>query len=79
MSSTLDGIFFLSLGTLVCGGVGLAIKGCYKIKCAEVDCCCGLLKVKRDIDEEIKYDLEQQQANNSQQKRSSLSLGFNKI
>lgn len=80
MSSTFNGIFFLSLSTLICGGVGLAIKACYKIKCAEVDCCCGLLKVKRDIDEETKIDLEaQEQGNNNQQRRSTLSLGFNKI
>lgn len=78
MSSTFNAIFFLSLGTLICGGVGLAIKACYKIKCAEVDCCCGLLKVKRDVDEETKIDIEAQEQNN-QQKRSSLSLGFNKI
>lgn len=78
MSSRLDAVFWLSLSTLVCGGVGLAIKACYKIKCKEVDCCCGLLNVKRDTDEETKIDLEAQERNN-QQKRSSLSLGFNKI
>lgn len=72
-------IFWITLSTLFCGGVGLAIKACYKIKCNEIDCCCGLLKVKRDIDEETKIDLEAQQENNTQQRRSTLSLGFNKI
>lgn len=77
--SALDGVFYLSLGTLACGGVGLLIKTCYKIKCSEVNCCYGMINFKRDIDEELKIDLEGQEDKTSQQKRSSLSLGFNKI
>jgi hypothetical protein len=76
--SALDGVFYLSLGTLACGGIGLLIKTCYKIKCSNVNCCYGLISFTRDIDEETKIDIEGQERS-VQQKRSSLSLGFNKM
>jgi hypothetical protein len=77
--SALDGVFYLSLGTLVCGGVGLLIKTCYKIKCSEVNCCYGLISFTRDIDDETKIDIEGREGNTPKSKRSSLTLGFNKI
>jgi hypothetical protein len=52
--------------------IGLAIKACYKVKCSEVNCCCGL--VRRDIDEEVCVDLETREVNTPKSKRSSLSL-----
>ena len=75
MSSTFDGIFFLSLATLVCGGVGLMIKTIYKIKCSEVKCCCGCLELKRDVDDEMKIDMERGEEV-EKAKRSSISLGL---
>jgi hypothetical protein len=77
--SALDGVFYISLSTLICGGIGLAIKACYKVKCSEVNCCCGLVSFRRDIDEEVCVDLETREVNTPKSKRSSLSLGFNKI
>lgn len=69
-------VFWISLSTLFCGGVGLLIKIVYKIKCTEVKCC-GCLEIKRDVEEEVKNDTEIHNGDNN--RRSSLSLGFNKV
>lgn len=70
-------VFYITISSLFCGGVGLLIKSLYKIKCSEIKCC-GCIDIKRDIEEETKLDLEAQQ-NGDNNRRSSLSLGFNKI
>ena len=48
---TFNSAFFLSLGTLSCGGFYFAINACYRSKCAEVNLC-GILIIKRDIKQE---------------------------
>jgi hypothetical protein len=52
----IDGFFFLSLTTLICGGLGLLIRFAYKSKCKSVKICC--LKIDRDIETELKEDLQ---------------------
>lgn len=69
-------VFYITLSSLFCGGVGLLIKSLYKIKCTEIRCC-GCINITRDVEGETKLDLEAQ--NNNDNRRSSLSLGFNKI
>lgn len=69
-------VFWISLSTLFCGGVGLLIKIMYKIKCTEVKCC-GCLEIIRNVEEEVKNDVEAHSNDNN--RRSSLSLGFNKV
>jgi hypothetical protein len=70
MTTGIDGVFYLSLATLCCGGIGLLIKTCYKIKCSEIDCFC--CRIKRDVSEELQIDLESGRKNS----RSSLTLGL---
>ena len=36
--NTFNAVFFLSLGIIVCGGVGVLLSFCFKSKCSE----CGL-------------------------------------
>ena len=50
------GFFFLSLTTLVCGGLGLLIRFAYKSKCTSAEICC--IKITRDIETELKEDLQ---------------------
>ena len=52
----IDGFFFLSFTTLICGGLGLLIRFAYKSKCKSVKICC--LKIDRDIETELKEDLQ---------------------
>jgi hypothetical protein len=50
-----NGLFFLSVLTLICGGCGLAIRYCYRSKCKVFECC-GI-KVTRDTETEKEEDM----------------------
>ena len=52
----IDSYFYLSVLTLLCGGLTLLIKFAYKSKCKSVEICC--LKINRDIETELKEDLQ---------------------
>jgi hypothetical protein len=51
----IDGFFFLSLTTLICGGLTLLIRFAYKSKCKSVEICC--IRIDRDIENEVKEDM----------------------
>jgi hypothetical protein len=55
---TYDAVFFISIGTLMCGGFALIVKYCFKSKCENVQLCGGLIKIKRRVDLEISSDDE---------------------
>lgn len=62
-TTTFDAVFFLTAGTLLCGGVGVLLGFCFKSKCAEFALCSGrgCIYVRRDVDaenEETKMELE---------------------
>jgi len=53
-----DGVnssFYISILTLLCGSIGLAIRYCYRSKCKECECC-GF-KIKRDTEIEKEEDM----------------------
>ena len=51
----IDSYFYLSVLTLMCGGLTLLIRFAYKSKCKSVEVCC--LKIDRDIENEVKEDM----------------------
>lgn len=51
--------FWLSAGAVVVGLVSMLAKYAYKSKCENFSLCCGLIKVHRDIQSELKEDLEE--------------------
>ena len=51
-----NGMFYLSIATLLCTFMTLSIKYCYKSKCKEVKFCC--IKITRDIETELKEDIQ---------------------
>jgi hypothetical protein len=53
---TFDGVFFITITTLLIGFFGLSVRTCYKSKCKKFECCC--FKFERDITSELKEDLE---------------------
>ena len=60
MSDLTDGVnayFYLSVLTLIMGGVGLIVRFSYKSKCKEFQC--GCLKIVRDIETEEREDIEE--------------------
>lgn len=54
-------VYSLSIAGL--GFLGLVVRYCFKSKCNEVICCCGLLKIERDIEHEIEQTQIDQNSN----------------
>jgi len=46
----LDGVFFLSLATILVGALGVGAKYCLRSKCEHFSCCCGLFVIDRRVD-----------------------------
>ena len=51
-----DGITVIAIITLCIGAFSMIAKLCYKSKCSNITCCCGLLNIKRNV--EIENDTE---------------------
>ena len=51
-----NGMFYLSIATLLCSSLTLLIRFCYKSKCSEFKCLC--IKIKRDVNIEKEEDLK---------------------
>jgi len=56
---TFDAVFFLTIGSLVCGGFALVIKYCLRSKCDDVNLCFGFIKVHRNVDLEVEEEMKQ--------------------
>jgi hypothetical protein len=50
--------FWLSAGAVIVGLVSLLAKFAYKSKCESFSLCFGLFKVKRNIEAEVREDIE---------------------
>jgi hypothetical protein len=61
-----NGMFYLSVLTLICGSFALAVRFCYRSKCKTCECC-GF-KITRDIETEKEEDLSIMQPNKSDDK-----------
>ena len=53
-----DGITVIAIITIIIGAFSMVIKLCYKSKCSDITCCCGLLNIKRNVEIEIENDTE---------------------
>jgi hypothetical protein len=56
---TYDAVFFVSVGTLVIGFLGLVIKYCLKSKCENVRLCFGFVEIHRRVDLETQYEIHE--------------------
>ena len=56
---TFDGIFFLTIGSLVCAGFTLVIRYCLKSKCDTIKLCFGLIMVHRNVELEVEEEMKQ--------------------
>jgi hypothetical protein len=53
-----NGVFFLSIATILTGSFGLAVKYCLKSKCEHFSVCFGLLKIDRRVDLETQEEIK---------------------
>lgn len=54
-----DGIFFISLATILVGALGVSAKYCLRSKCEHFNCCWGLFTVDRRVDLETEEHLRE--------------------
>jgi hypothetical protein len=55
----IDGVFFISAGTLVTGFLGLCIKHILRSKCEHFNCCFGLISIDRRVDLELQAEMKE--------------------
>jgi len=55
----IDGVFFITIFTILTGFLGLSIRYCLKSKCEHFSICYGLLKIDRRVDLEVQEELKQ--------------------
>ena len=54
-----DGVFFITIATILAGSFGLAIKYCLKSKCEKFSVCFGIFEIRRRVDLEVEEEMAQ--------------------
>lgn len=66
-----DAVFWITLCTILCGSLGLAMKLCMKSKCENLSLCCGLVEVHRNVELELASEIAAAGTNNNSRVSSS--------
>ena len=45
-----DGVFFITIASLICAAFGLVIRYCLKSRCDNVNLCFGLIAIHRNVE-----------------------------
>jgi hypothetical protein len=56
--STFDGIFFITMLTIITTFLGVILKYCLKSKCDHIDICFGCLKIERNVQLEQEEEMK---------------------
>lgn len=72
-----DSAFFLTMGGMVFGFLGLAIKFCLKSKCKDFKCLWGMIRILRDVD--LEAEIELQEYNISEEKKEKIEENKNNL
>lgn len=81
----IDSVFLLSVVTILSGIIGLLIRYAFKSKCVNINCCCGLCAITRDIQREIDVEITTRPTNlsptadNSSPRLSKSTVGFSEV
>jgi hypothetical protein len=59
--NTVESFFYISIGGIIGGIVTILLKYAYKSKCNTVNLCCGLIQYNRNVQEEVKEDINHPQ------------------
>jgi len=63
--TTFDAMFFLSVGGVLIGIIGLCFRYGYRMKCEDLTFCCGLLTIKRNAQLEQIIDAQNHNGDDS--------------
>ena len=79
--NTYDGVFFITIASLVCGAFGLSVRYCLKSRCDNVNLCFGLITIHRNVElesnEEIRK-IENGINDEEERKKNNLKIIINK-
>ena len=56
--NTFDSAFWLTMGGMIIGLVGMVLRSCYQSKCEDVRLCFGMVTVHRNIIAEEDIDIQ---------------------
>jgi len=56
---TFDAVFWITISSLICGSFGLVVRYCLKSKCDNINICCGLINIHRDVKLEVEQELKE--------------------
>jgi hypothetical protein len=68
---TYDGVFFISIATILAGSFGLSVRYCLKSKCEKFSICCGLLEINRRVDSEVQEELAMMEMGNVEEENNT--------
>lgn len=54
-----NGVFFLSMATILAGSFGLSVRYCLRSKCEHFSMLCGLIEIDRRVDLETSVEMKQ--------------------
>lgn len=67
----IDGVFFITITTIITGVLGLMIKYCLKSKCENVNICCGLIHIIRRVDLESLEEMKDIENNKNDENKTN--------
>ena len=63
--SVFDAVFFVTIGTLITGFLGVVIKYCLKSKCEQITFCWGCFEINRRVDLEVQEEIREMEITKS--------------
>ena len=78
--SVYDGVFFISLATILVGAFGVSVKYCLKSKCEHFSLCYGMIKIDRRVDLEVQEEIKALElgvydAEDKEEQKTNVSVG----
>ena len=66
-------ILIISLATISSGIIVLGLRLCFKSKCSDVDLCCGLFKIHRNIELEVQIENKELESHDKSKSNKDLN------
>ena len=73
--TTYDGVFFITIVTILTTFLGLMLKYCLKSKCGEINFCWGCLRINRNVEIEQEEEIRAMElgvVNNTEEQKNNL-------
>jgi len=61
--SEFNGTFWITIATLLTGSLALCVRYCLRSKCEDVNLCCGMIRIHREV--ELESEISDIEINNN--------------